>query len=64
MKKSFFAFWVVLTTFAITATNAFAAITLPEEIDVTAVEGMAAIVLTALGTIWCIRKLIKMVNKS
>jgi hypothetical protein len=64
MNKGFLAFWVALTTFLVTATSASAAITLPESIDVTAVEGMAAIVLTALGTIWCIRKLIKMVNKS
>jgi hypothetical protein len=63
MRKYFASIWTFLLLVLLVA-PANAAIDLPEAIAVTDVETMAGVILTALGTIWCIRKIIKMTNKS
>jgi hypothetical protein len=37
---------------------------IPQEIDITGIEVLTALILSALGTIWVIRKIIKFVNRS
>ena len=55
----------VATGAAITATNASAAVDLTGvTLDTTSPETLAATVLTGLGVIWGIRKLIKLINRS
>jgi hypothetical protein len=36
----------------------------PQEIDITGIEVLTGLILTALATIWGIRKIIKYVNRS
>jgi hypothetical protein len=64
MRKLFTVLTTAFIAVGVFAQNALAAIDIPESIAVTDAETMAGVVLTALATIWVVRKLIKMVNKS
>ena len=55
----------VLASLSLFASNAFAAVDLTGvTLDTTTPETLAATVITGLGVIWGIRKLVKLVNRS
>jgi len=61
MKKLF----ATLAVFFLMVTNAFCAVDLTGvSLDTTTPETLAATIVTALGVIWGIRKIIKLVNRS
>jgi len=63
-KFGYYAITAAVAGITIT-TPAFAAVDLTGfAVDLTTVEAMAATILTALGGIWAIRKLIKTINRS
>lgn len=64
MKKARLGFYGIVASVA-TAGNALAAVDLTSvTLDTTSPETLAATVLTGLGVIWGIRKLIKLINRS
>lgn len=65
MKKTKALVVAVVAGSVVVATNAMAAVDLTGvTLDTTSPETLAATVLTGLGVIWGIRKLIKLINRS
>ena len=65
MKKLFTSIFTLIAMFFVVVGNAFCAVDLTNvSLDTTTPETLAATIVTGLGVIWGIRKIIKLVNRS
>jgi FtsH-binding integral membrane protein len=64
MKKLYSVLFVTFCTLAISASNAFAAVVLPEDVDLTGLETWVGAIVVALVVMFGIRKIVKTTNRT